>query len=182
MDVGLHNRMSKAINGVIHRASTDTPDSLFRSAVGRTTGVQLLRFGAVGTMNAAVDFGVLNLLMFFTDIASGIYLATFKGLSFAIAATNSYFWNKFWTFQSDSRRNNAEYIRFMSVTTCGLLINVAITSLIVNAIDPVFNMSPRLWVNFAALVAAGASGVWDFSWYKLVIFRRNLKAQSGCSQ
>lgn len=173
--------MSKTIDGVIERDSRDTPGSLSLSMAARITSMQVLRFATVGILNTAVDFAVLNFLMFLTDIASGIYLGFFKGLSFAVAATHSYFWNKYWTFRSNSRSGNAEYVRFMSVTACGLMINVAITSFIVNAIDPVFKVSPKVWVNFAALVAVAATAVWDFSWYKFVIFRRNLEPQSGCS-
>ena len=59
---------------------------------------QLGKFMLVGTLNTFIDLWVLNFLMVFSGITSGWYFSLFKAISFSSAATNSYFWNKFWTF------------------------------------------------------------------------------------
>jgi len=61
---------------------------------------QIAKFILVGALNSFVDWGILNLLMFLTSIVAGGLYPVFKGISFLIATTNSYFWNKFWTFRS----------------------------------------------------------------------------------
>ena len=59
---------------------------------------QFGKFAAIGFTNAAVDFGVLNILIANTDISSGGWYSAFKMISFAASAVPSYFWNKYWTF------------------------------------------------------------------------------------
>ena len=62
---------------------------------------QLSKFFLVGGMNVLVDLGILNLLIFASGIAAGLWYSVFKGISFLVAATNSYFWNKHWTFETE---------------------------------------------------------------------------------
>src|SRR3989338_909332 len=76
---------------------------------------QIGKFGVVGGLNTFVDFGVLNLLIIMsstTAIATSIWLgwfAIFKGISFIAAVINSYFWNKYWTFEARAGKR-AEFI------------------------------------------------------------------------
>ena len=68
-----------------------------------STALQFGKFIAVGQSNAAIDIGVLNLLILFTDIDSGIHFSVFKGISFVFAVVNSFLWNKFWSFGSKEK-------------------------------------------------------------------------------
>ena len=56
--------------------------------------IQFVKFGIVGGLNAMIDLGVLNLLIVASGIAAGIWYSVFKSVSFIVAVTNSYFWNK----------------------------------------------------------------------------------------
>jgi len=67
---------------------------------------QLAKFVEVGVLNTLVDLGILSLLMAVTGIAGGIWYPVFKGASFLTATTNSYFWNKIWTFQKEGFRRS----------------------------------------------------------------------------
>jgi putative flippase GtrA len=133
--------------------------------------MQILKFATVGVMNTAVDLAALNLIMLITGITSGMYFTVFKGLSFVIAATHSYFWNKYWTFQRGSVRSMSEFGLFMGATICGLIINVAVASFIVNYVDPLPNVTPQIWANLGALTASGISAIWNFSSYKFIVFQ-----------
>jgi len=131
---------------------------------------QFGKFAAVGTLNTVLDIGILNLLLFLVGVSAGGYFSLFKGTSFLLASTNSYFWNKFWAFQSNLPVTAGEYTRFIIFTFIGLLINVGVASLVVS-ISPLNGLSASLWANIAALVAVIASLIWNFISYRYFVFR-----------
>ncbi len=133
---------------------------------------QFGKFAAVGTLNTLIDIGILNLFIMMTGIASGLAYAGFKAASFLAATTNSYFWNKFWTFESETGVTGNEYAKFLFFTLIGTTINVLVASAIVNLITPPSFISENLWANIGALVAVAASFMWNFLSYRLVIFRK----------
>ena len=97
------------------------------------------KFVLVGALNTFIDLGVLNLLMLFFGIASGLFFALFKGISFLVATTNSYFWNKHWTFQKREKVfSSQEFYKFLIVTTIGLFINVSVASFVFSKVSPWF--------------------------------------------
>ncbi|MDP2676736.1 MAG: GtrA family protein [bacterium] len=146
---------------------------------------QASKFAVTGFLNAAVDFGVLNALIFFIGVNAGIYFSLFKGASFIIANINSYFWNKFWTFRkkapahlesleiADAPKKDVskEYIQFFVVSIIGLLINVGAATLVVNIIGPQFGIDANGWANIGAVAGSAAGLVWNFVGYKLIVFR-----------
>jgi len=60
---------------------------------------QLAKFGLTGALNTFVDLGILSILMSVSGIASGVAYSLFKAIGFIGATTNSYLWNKHWTFK-----------------------------------------------------------------------------------
>lgn len=146
---------------------------IFLNALSRWFTVlhQIARFIVVGGLNTFLDFAVLNFLIASSGIASGFGFSFFKGISFLIAVINSYFWNKHWTFEIKAN-GRTEFIQFGVVSTIGLFINVGIASFIVNAINPVGNITPVIWANIATLIAVAGSQIWNFLGYKFIVFRR----------
>jgi putative flippase GtrA len=135
------------------------------------------KFVIVGIINTVIDFGVLNLLMLATDIATGAWYAVFKGISFLAAVTNSYFMNRFWTFKGTGQQNKGkEFAQFFAVSCVGFAINVGIASLVVNVIAGQLGslaISDKLWANLGAATATAASMVWNFVGYKFIVFKKN---------
>ncbi len=139
--------------------------------------VQFGRFAAVGVLNTLVDLGVLNLLISWTGVASGPSFSLFKGTSFLVASTNSYFWNKFWTFRDREQASVGQYGRFLGLTLIGTLINVGVATFIVSVIGAPHGVAPAIWANVAAVLAVGASFLWNFLSYRLIIFKRSAPPQ-----
>jgi len=111
---------------------------------------------------------VLNFLIFLTGVASGLPFGVFKGISFLVAATNSYFWNKRWTFRS----NKKVFVQFLTVSTVGLFLNVSTASFLVNIVQPQFGLSEKVWANVGAINGTLVVMTWNFIGYKFVVFKR----------
>jgi putative flippase GtrA len=136
---------------------------------------QFAKFFLVGGMNTLVDLGILNLLIFFSGISSGLVYSLFKGTSFLVATTNSYVWNKLWTFAPQRRirrgGGSAEFGQFLVVSAIGFVINVGIASLVVNLVGPQFNLTAKTWANVGAIMGSVIGLLWNFVGYKFVVFK-----------
>lgn len=134
---------------------------------------QFGKFSAIGFTNAAVDFGILNLLIFYTGIAAGLFFAVFKGISFVAATVHSYFWNKYWAFEAGKVSvTKEEFSKFFIVTFFALLVNVGVASLVVNTIGSQFGLSANAWANVGALVGSAVALVISFTGFKLFVFKK----------
>lgn len=135
---------------------------------------QFGKFAAIGFTNAAVDFGILNLLIFYSGEAAGILFSVFKGFSFIIATIHSYFWNKFWAFEAGNTPvTKEEFIKFFTVTAVALLINVGMASFTVNLIGPQFGIGAEGWANIGAVVGSAAALIVSFIGFRIVVFKKN---------
>lgn len=133
------------------------------------------KFAAVGTLNTLLDIGVLNALMITTGIVAGIGFSGFKAISFLVGTTNSYFWNKFWTFQNSMPISVSQYSRFFLFTLVGTGINVSVASVLVNGIGAPAGISPSLWANISALIAVFTAMMWNFLSYRKIVFKGSAK-------
>jgi putative flippase GtrA len=132
---------------------------------------QFAKFITVGLANTAVDFGVLNLLMWSSGVYEGKTIILFNVISFLIAAIHSYIWNKLWTFSFKGKSNVAnQFLQFIIVSLVGVLINSGIVYIITTWVSS--NASNGVWVNIAKLVATVVSLVWNFIGYKFIVFKK----------
>lgn len=159
--------------------------------IGRKIAVfyQIGKFILVGGFNTLVDWGVLALMIFVfrqyflvepQDIFVGIFAfsltfySLYKAISFVVAATNSYLWNKFWTFKRESTEKiGKEFAQFFTVTVIGFLVNVGIATSIFNYITPIGGLNYDQWAIIAAVFATIFSMFWNFIGYKFIVFDSN---------
>lgn len=134
---------------------------------------QFAKFVVIGVVNTGVDFLILNLEMLATGISSGPYMLAQNAISFSIATINSYFLNKYWTFQDKSRSDKAKkFSQFLAVSVVGIVINSSIVFLITTYVPPMFGTTSVLWANLAKVAATGISLIWNFTGYKFWVFRK----------
>lgn len=126
----------------------------------------------VGVLNSMIDLGILNFLMFVTGKAQGTIILLFKALSFTGGATNSYFWNKFWTFEHKEDVKTSEFVKFYTVALGGLFIHEVAIFTVVNIVGPQFGISPGLWANVGNMTAIFLGFFWDFVGYKFLVFKK----------
>lgn len=137
---------------------------------------QFGKFTAIGFTNAAVDFGVFNLLISLTGKALGIVFPVFKGISFLVAVTSSYFWNKYWAFDAgESHGGKSEIAKFFIVNIVAVAINIGAGSLIANGISPLSGFSDKAWANIAAVSGSAVALLFTFVGFRLVVFKKSAK-------
>lgn len=141
--------------------------------IGRKLAIfwQFSKFVLVGLLNTSIDFGILNLLVAATSITGGLSIIPLNALAFSAAVTNSYFWNRRWVFAG---RHGGNFVLFLIITIIGIGINSAVVFLITTFVSPIGGLDRTLWVNVAKILATGVSLVWNFTGYKLIVFKKKV--------
>lgn len=150
------------------------PAALFiANFLGRLWGVlyQFAKFAAVGTLNSFIYLGVINLLIYLTGIARGWEYSAFVLLGFLLSTTNSFVWNKLWTFESHDKTNVGQAASFYTIAAIGAFLNTGAASLFVNYLAHP-GVSDNLWANIGALIGIGVSFLWNFLGYKYFVFAK----------
>jgi putative flippase GtrA len=94
-------------------------------STGKTSGGalgQFARFCVVGTSNAIIDFGVLNAALAAFPTRATVPLLAYNTVAVVLAATNSFVWNRRFTFRVRGPLRAGEVARFavVAVGTAGL--------------------------------------------------------------
>ncbi len=136
---------------------------------GRRLLWQMPRFAIVGLMNATLDLLVLNglLWLFPTTITSSVLLYTI--IAYSVGAANSFFLNKYWTFQHRQRTNSKELLRFTMTVLLGLgwsMLCIWLASIIAHP----FITNTTIWTNLSKVVALGSAAFLSFLAMRLWIF------------
>jgi putative flippase GtrA len=84
--------------------------------------VQLAKFCTVGGSGYVVNLAVFSALVLWADWH---HLAA-ATVSFLVAVTNNYTWNRLWTFRGQRGHVAYQGIRFLIVAVCALVANLAI--------------------------------------------------------
>lgn len=129
---------------------------------------QLAKFGLVGVLNTAIDFGILNYISNARGVTEGVELVPIKALSFLVALINSYWWNKNWVFEGKKKANP---ITFAVISTIGISVNVGTVYILTTLITTPDGLSDRMWLNIANIAATFISLTWNFLGYRLIVFK-----------
>lgn len=138
----------------------------------KQTIAQASKFLVTGFINTAIDFGVLNLLMWIFKINQGPWIILLNVISFTCAVTNSYFLNKYWTFKEKSHASGGQFIQFVILTAIGAVMNTAIVYGFSTYLKPAFGLTPQLWANVGKVLATAIILFYNFINYKLIIFKK----------
>jgi putative flippase GtrA len=121
--------------------------------------VKFIKFCVIGFTGMIIDFGTTWVL----KEKAGINKYVANSTGFILAASSNYFWNRTWTFRSESQLIAKEYFSFFVISAAGLGINNFI----------IFLLNDRLRLNFylAKLIAVGVVTCWNFTMNYLITFR-----------
>ena len=173
-DLGLHPTLALIAVSVVGFTLFVPAGLLWCSLLGRRhCGIEEFgKFSAVGAMNTAIDFGTLNLFMFFTGLASGPYFILAKTFAYGLANLNGYTLHKYWTYGNTASAVKRQYPMFLAFSLFGAAINVVITALIVELVAPPLGMNAPLWANVASLAGTAGLFLWNFITYRTYVFAR----------
>lgn len=132
-----------------------------------------IRFGLIGLLNTAIDFGVFNLLivLFGLSASDSSRYAIFKSISFTVAVIHSFFLNKHWVFKNKTSINTHQVGKFFAINIVGLVINTLIGSSIFALTSNNSLFSPHAWANISALCAVALTFTFNFLAYKFIVFK-----------
>ena len=125
-----------------------------------------IRFGLVGVVNTAIDFGILLVLVrvFSLPTIGANYISTSVALIF------SFFANKKFTFKNNDKTQVKQFIVFLAITLIGLWV---IQPLVISGIELTiasFTINSSLKLIIAKLFATVASLIWNYLMYRRFVF------------
>ena len=135
--------------------------------------LQMGKYGVIGVLNTFLNAGIYNFLIFITNIASGFIVDSFFIVAFIITITNSFLWNRYWTFeQIGTETVGKDAFQFFFVSTVVAAINIGILHLIVNVIGAPKGMDLIIWANIALALTIITAFLGNFFSYKFIVFKK----------
>lgn len=128
---------------------------------------RFLKFAAVGTLGAVIDFGVMNLLTRLFDMRL-VYAGT---ISFTCAVISNFIWNRIWTYPESRSKHIAHQLgMFALVNVAGVAIRIPILHYLEPPMIQVFENNLHISLdtadflakNFTLAVAVGIVMLWNF--------------------
>ena len=133
---------------------------------------QFLRFCIVGSLNTIIDFGILNLLLWLYPTTSVWKTLGYNSLAVLLASTNSFFWNKYWTFRQRNPVTSQEVYRFIVVAGGTTIMNDSLMWLLGRTFPGIIG-SNLLGANVLKLIAiTGTMSISFFGMRLWVFFQR----------
>lgn len=150
---------------------------LIASWIGKKLPViyQFAKFAAVGSLNSSIDLGILNLqtLLWGGDprfLSTSLFFI-FKSVSFLAATTNSFFWNKMWTFGDREHTTSGTLVKFYVITAITYALNTGVATGL-KVIGPMGGVPANVWVNVLAPVCGILVALFaNFFSYKFLVFK-----------
>jgi putative flippase GtrA len=132
------------------------------------------KYGITGMLNTFLYAGIYNFLIYITNIASGLQIDIFAVIAFILAVTNSFFWNKYWSFAAPPNGVSLapEAIKFFIVSSLVAIINISIIHITVNVIGVPSGFDPKIWANVALVFAIIVAFLGNFFGYKFIVFKK----------
>jgi len=82
--------------------------------------IRLIKFNIVGAMNTAIDFIIFFLCL---SLFKMVVVAA-QIIAYSVGIINSYFMNRFWTFQIKKKQTRKEFILFVVINLFSLILSI----------------------------------------------------------
>ena len=119
---------------------------------------QFIRYATVGLLNTGIDLGLLNLFIFW-----GWNVLIANTVAFIIAATNSFFLNKYWTYEDKHGNWKKQLPIYILIYGVGLAIS--------NGFVYWFSIKLHWNVNEVKILSIAAIVAWNFLAPRFFVFK-----------
>jgi putative flippase GtrA len=120
---------------------------------------KFIKFSLVGFSSTVIDVGGLWILVEFAHLP--VLLSS--AISFCLAATNGFWWNKHWTFKNEEKKYLKQFSYFFLISLGGLFINLILLKVLI---------SLNVYYLLAKILIVGVVVSWNYLWNNLVTFRK----------
>ena len=126
----------------------------------------IIRFGCVGCLNTAFDFGIFCIL----NSLFGINYIISQIISYSSGTLNSYIFNKFWTFNDTktSKKTTKEIVQFLVVNSASLGVSLIGLRIIMQ--------DSSMTSSFAKIISMILAQVVNFLGYRFWVFGGSVKS------
>jgi putative flippase GtrA len=134
-------------------------------------GVQYARFSLVGTSNALVDLGTMNLLLLIWPTRSPGMLVLYGLVALTMTNANSYLWNTLWTFKRRSRHSAKQVGMFAAQAALSIGVSTLVLWVVAHGLVAYANLPPLVGGNIAKLYSMLVGSTTSFFLLRYLVFR-----------
>lgn len=138
------------------------------------TNKKPVRFVVVGSINTVLDFLILNIL-----VLLGLPRILANTISTGISMASSFFMNRKWTFNSNSKNYARQVALFIVFTLIGLWVIQNGVIWIAFNFAPHFGLSDLMFLNIAKVFASVFSLTWNYITYDSFVFKNKAEITHG---
>jgi putative flippase GtrA len=131
---------------------------------------QFLRFCFVGGLNTVIDLVLFNIFVQVFPTNDVRLLLLYNSLAYLIGGINSFVLNKLWTFRQRSKATGGQFLRFVAVTSAGILCNDMLLWLL-TGFFLAFSLTGFIWTNLAKVCAIGGTVAISYMGMRLSVFK-----------
>jgi putative flippase GtrA len=135
------------------------------------SGVQYARFSLVGTSNALVDLGTMNLLLLVWPTRSPGMLVLYNLVALTTTNANSYLWNTLWTFKRRSHHGAKQVVMFAAQAALSVGVSTLVLWMVAHGLAGYANLPPLVGGNMAKLSSMLVGSTTSFFLLRYLVFR-----------
>jgi len=129
-----------------------------------------IKYAIVGVLGTAIDIGSLYLLVEYAHLQ----VIPASVISFLLAVINNFILNKIWTFENKSKNYRKLFVKFLIVSTIGLLLTIASMYLFVHLL--------AIWYILAKAITSVIVLTWNFlgnKFWTFIIKQKEIQDKQG---
>lgn len=138
----------------------------------RNFGSRFSKFSVVGAANAAVDYAVLNLLLWLYPTGSNTDVVLYNLVALVAANINSYLGNAFWTFRERAEPSSRQRMLFALQALLNIGVSSGLFWLCIHLLSAYTSLPLFVGENIAKTISIVAASVMSFFIMRYLVFSR----------